>query len=320
LRKCETDLRGQPWRNLFSDGGDPKPQPMVRMLDKSDGANEPNPTARTRLSLRERPQVTLDVISTLVELEGKPAGYVHILRDATAEEQLVRSQDEFIMNAAHELRGPLASLRASIELLVEDHAVMPRQEMGVMLRTMQRAVVKFQGLVENILDIGNVQAGRFRVRPAPTPLDNVIADALSQVGPLLTGRAQRAQVRMECPPPCMVLADRPRVIQVLINLITNASKYGPEGEIIDLHVFPKDQFVIVEVNDRGPGIAPEEQANIFQRFYRGRQAEDEGIGIGLGLALAREIVTAHGGQIDVTSKVGEGTTFWFSLPRVDRGQ
>jgi two-component system sensor histidine kinase VicK len=116
----------------------------------------------------------------------------------------------------------------------------------------------------------------------------------------------------------MVSADRPRIVQVLINLITNASKYGPEGESIDLHAFPKDEFIIIEVTDRGPGIPPEEQAHLFQRFYRGRRAEEEGIGIGLGLALAREIVTAHGGQMDVQSKVGEGTTFWFSLPKAEQ--
>ena len=318
LQQTQADLQGRPWRSLFVDGNDNKVSSPIWVLGvSSDGGSDPNLTARARLALRDRPQVTLEVIATIVEQEGKPAGYVHILRDATADEQLVRSQDEFIMNAAHELRGPLASLRASIELLVEDYAVMPNMEMAVMLRTLQRSVVKFQGLVENIIDVGNIQAGRFRVRPLPTRLDHLIADALSQVGPLLTGRAQQAQVRLDCATPCMVMADRPRIVQVLINLVTNASKYGPEGERIDLHVFAKDAFTVVEVTDRGPGIAPEEQTHIFRRFYRGRRAEEEGIGIGLGLALAREIITAHGGQIDVSSQIGAGTTFWFSLPRVD---
>ena len=318
LGQRRSELEGQPWRRIFVNGKGAGSQPPFWGLGETEVAGEQNFALRGRFNSRVRPQKTIDVLSTQVEIEGTPAGYVHILRDASAQEELGRAQDEFIMNAAHELRGPLASLRASIELLVEDYAVMPKQEMAVMLRTLQRAIVKFQGLVENIVDIGNIQAGRFRVRPTPTRLDNLVADVMTQISPLLTGRAQRVQVRIECPVPCMVSADRPRIVQVLINLITNASKYGPEGESIDLHAFPKDEFIIIEVTDRGPGIPPEEQAHLFQRFYRGRRAEEEGIGIGLGLALAREIVTAHGGQMDVQSKVGEGTTFWFSLPKAEQ--
>ncbi len=318
LGQSEVDLRGKSFRSLFIDGHEAKSQAPVWVLGVTDGKSEPSLTARAHLSLRDRPQVTFEVISTVVELEGKAAGYVHILRDATSEEQLVRAQDEFIMNAAHELRGPLASLRASVELLVEDFVVMPQQEMAVMLKTLQRAIVKFQGLVENIIDIGNVQAGRFRIRPVPTSLETIISDALLQVGPLLTGRGQQARVILQNATASMVLADRSRIVQVLINLVTNASKYGPEGEFIDVSACTKDGFALVEVTDRGPGIAPEEQAHIFQRFYRGRRAEEEGLGIGLGLALAREIITAHGGQIDVNSKIGKGTTFWFTLPRVDQ--
>lgn len=272
--------------------------------------------ARGRFPLRAQPQVILDVISTQVEVEGKPAGYVHILQDASAQEQLVRAKDEFIVNVAHELRGPLASLRASIELLVEDHATMSMPDLGVMLRTMQRAVVKFQGLVENLVDMGNIQVGRFRVRAAPIRLSSLFEDALAQVNPLLQGRRQSAKINVDCGS-LLICADRQRIAQVLINLLSNASKYGPEGEPITLSVCSKDGFVIIEVTDRGPGIAPEEQARLFQRFYRGWRAEEEGIGIGLGLALAREIVQAHGGQMDVRSRVGQGTTFWFSLLKAD---
>jgi PAS domain S-box-containing protein len=317
LGQRQAELEGQPWGRVFVNGKETGSTVPSWGLEETQGAGEQNFALHGHLHLRARPQKTIDVLSTPVEAEGTPAGYVHILQDASAQEQLVRAQDEFIMNAAHELRGPLASLRASIELLVEDYAVMPKQELAVMLRTLQRAIVKFQGLVENIVDIGNIQAGRFRVRPKPTRLDHLVADVLTQINPLLIGRAQRVQLRLEGPAPCMVSADRPRIMQVLINLITNASKYGPEGQAIDLHAFPKDEFIIIEVTDCGPGIPPEEQANLFQRFYRGRRAEEEGIGIGLGLALAREIVTAHGGQMEVESKVGEGTTFWFSLPKAD---
>ncbi|MGE5141571.1 MAG: sensor histidine kinase, partial [Rudaea sp.] len=262
----------------------------------------------------------LDVISSQVLVDGQPAGYVHVLQDASRQEQLVQAKDEFIMNAAHELRSPLASLRASIEVLVEDYAVMEKQELAFMLRTIQRGVVRFQGLVENLVDVGNIQAGRFRVRPVVTRIDTLIENAVSQTLPLLQGRRQRAEVSVESDSPWLVLADRPRIVQVLINLISNASKYGPEGEPVCVSAFQQDDMLVVEVTDRGPGIPPEEQAQLFKRFYRGRRAEEEGIGIGLGLALAREIIEAHGGQMDVRSQVGSGTSFWFSLRLAEQPQ
>ncbi|MBI5303138.1 MAG: HAMP domain-containing protein [Chloroflexi bacterium] len=318
LQQSRASLIGQRWHHVFcADGQANGASATTWALGEVDMTNEHELVVRGRFPLCARPQLKLDVISTQVQLDGAAAGFVHILYDATTQEQLVRAKDEFIMNAAHEFRGPLASLRASIELLAEDYATMSKQDLGVMLRAMQRAVVKFQGLVENLIDVGNIQAGRFRVRTMPVRLSSLIEDALDQMTPLLQGRAQSAQVRLESLAGCIVLADRARITQVLINLLTNASKYGPEGEPITFTAENAESFVTLRVTDRGPGIQPEEQSRLFQRFYRGRRAEEEGIGIGLGLALAREIVQLHGGQIGVESRVGEGTTFWFSLPRVE---
>lgn len=318
LRQTQRDLAGKRWDEVFvlddKDGGGPS------LPWSPDGNGGNGLSIRERYKIPQRPEVVLEVISTGVELDGQPAGHVHILQDASAQDRLVRAQDEFIMNAAHELRGPLASLRASIELLVEDYAVMGKQDLGVMLRTMQRAVVKFQGLVENLVDIGSIQARRFRVRPLPVRLDGLIASAIEQVQPLLQARGQKTRVCPETGLGWQVLADRSRITQVLINLLTNASKYGPEDQSIDVSVLDRTPFVQIEVMDRGPGISAEEQATLFQRFYRGRRAEEEGIGIGLGLAMAREIIEAHGGQIGVRSQRGEGATFWFTLRRAGTGQ
>lgn len=316
-RKAES-LVCESWQGVFLTSGTDGDSPSGNWTlgEAEVGAGE-SLVVHGRFPLRARPQVTLDIVSSPVQLEGEPAGYVHVLSNATAQEQLVRAQDEFIMNAAHELRSPLASLRASVEVLVDDFASMNRQELGFMLKTMQRAILRFQNLVENLVDVGTIQARRFRVYPAPVPIDKLIEGALTQIEPLLQARSQYVSTELQCPAGTTVLADRPRIAQVLINLLSNASKYSPEGEPLSLEAYSKDGFIVVQVTDHGPGIPPEEQGRLFERFYRGRRAEEEGIGIGLGLALAREIVQAHGGQIDVRSQVGAGTTFWFSLPRAD---
>jgi signal transduction histidine kinase len=314
LEQDATRLIGQSLNQILANGKDGNSQSVAWSLD--DAIGDQGLVARGRFHLRTNLRAMLDVISTPVQMNGVPAGYVHVLRDAAAEEQMVRVKDEFMMNVAHELRGPLASLRASIELLVDDFAEMSRPDLGLMLRTMQRSVLKFQGLVENLVDVGTIQAGNFRVRPFPNRVEDLIEDALSQTQAMVQARQQTVETKFNCALPCLVSADRPRIMQVLINLITNASKYGPESEPILVSVSTQDRAAIIEVEDRGQGISPGEQENLFKRFYRGRRAEEEGIGIGLGLALAREIVTAHGGQIGVKSGLGKGTTFWFSLPLV----
>jgi len=112
----------------------------------------------------------------------------------------------------------------------------------------------------------------------------------------------------------MVLADEDRVVQVLVNLLTNASKYGPAGQTIQVSSRRLGDFVRVQVQDQGPGIAPEARSHLFERFYRAKRGRKEATGLGLGLALAKAIVEAHGGQIGVESEPGHGAIFWFTLP------
>ncbi len=272
-----------------------------------------NILVHARFPLLERPQTIVDVISTRVDVEGEQGGYVHLLQDVTPQEQVSLAKDEFILNVAHELRAPLSSLRTSIELLLEDYGTLSKRDLGLMLRNLQKASVKFQTLVENMIEIGSIKAGRFRVRPAPIPLDDIVHDAINQTAPLLQSRGQTLELKQQDASGLVVRADRRRVLQVIINLLSNASKYGPEDEPITLSTCRGGGFAFVGVTDCGPGIPADEQDNIFQRYYRSRQIESQANGMGLGLALSKEIVEAHGGSIRVTCAPGLGTTFWFSL-------
>jgi two-component system sensor histidine kinase VicK len=315
LKQSQASVAARPWHTLFSlSDKDEATMPPFWRSGEVGPDGEIGTMIRGHFPLRAQPQIVVDVLSTPVQMDGKTVGYVHSLKDATKIEEFDRVKDEFILNVAHELEGPLSSWRASLDLLVEDYASFNARDLGVMLRTLQRVAVKFQGLVERLIDMGKLQAGQFRVRPVSVALHRLVQDARSQIEPLIQTKGQQLELHLNCPTGCTVYADPTRTLQVIVNLLKNASKYGPEDQPILLSVYRQSGFVFFEVTDRGSGISAEEQGHLFQRFYRVKRAEEEGAGLGLGLALAKGIVEAQGGQIGVRSQVGEGATFWFSLP------
>lgn len=309
------DVIGREWREIFVESKRPgEGNGFFREGEKAASSSEAFGLGlQGRYSLRKDPRVILDVISNPLEVDGRAAGYVHVLEDASDQEQFARARDEFMMNAAHELRTPLSSMRTAIEILNEEQSTMSHQELNLMIRKLRRSVLRFEAFVENLIDIGNVMAGRFVVRPTACKLDDILEAALGQVTPLLEARGQFVKVECNSSQPYRVFADGARITQVMVNLLTNASKYGPENEPIVLWICDDERQVSVDVSDRGNGISPEEQSKLFQRFYRGRRGIIEGSGLGLGLALTKEIVEAHGGQIGIKSQPGAGTTFRFSL-------
>lgn len=310
------NLRGRDWSDVFVSSKRDERSGLFQAEARGESASDGFDSAlQGRFALKEDPSKLLNVLSKSFEVQGRATGYVHVLEDASELDQIARARDEFLMNAAHELRSPLVSLRTSVEVLNEDHPILNKQEMNFMLRTMRRSIFRFEAFVENLIDMGNILAGRFMVRPIPCVLDEPVDAARSQVEPLLEAKGQSLSVRSNCAAPCRVFADPPRITQVMVNLLTNASKYGPENEAIVLWICDSGRFVTLDVTDRGKGIPPEEQAKIFERFYRGKRGAIEGTGLGLGLAITKEIIEAHGGQIGIKSQVGEGTTFWFSLPK-----
>lgn len=318
LRRGGEDVIGQPWHSFFAIGDNHnEPVPFWHPKANLNDANN-EIVVRGRFPLRAQPEVVLDITSTQVDVANMPEGYVHVLRDVSEVEHLTRAQDQFLLNVAHELQGPLASWRASLELLVEDYPNLSSRDLGVMLKSMERSAIKFEGLIEVLIDIGKLEAGRFKIRPTPTHINKLVQDGLATIGALLATKGQVLKLQLDSPPTCMVLADRPRIIQVVINLVKNASKYSPEDQPIEVSVYRQAGYAFVEVVDHGNGISPEDQEHLFQRFFRGKRTEDEGGGIGIGLALCKGIIDAHRGQIGVRSRLGEGTTVWFSLPELDQ--
>ena len=259
---------------------------------------------------REDRMGVLEIVSTALGDRGT----LHTVRDVTAQAELLRLKEDFLLQVAHELRTPIAALSATLDLLAEDALSMPRDALGSMVATLRRSALRLEHLVENLLDAGSIEAGTFQVRAVPTSVRHSLQEALVFVQPLLDSKHQTIGSDLH-EDSDRVLADPRRTAQVLANLIGNASKYAPEASPIHVSSTTREGYVRVTVRDEGPGIPADEQSRLFQRFFRSREVRDQAGGLGLGLTICRAIIHAQGGEITVDSAPGHGTSVHFTLPK-----
>ena len=228
-------------------------------------------------------------------------------------------KDEYLFSVAHEVRTPLASLVASVEILSTDYAKMPAEELAATIQRVERSAVRLHTLVENVLDAGSIRAGRFTIHPGPIHLADAVDGAYATVLPLLEEKNQRVDVVVPAGLPA-VHADERRILQVFANLLSNASKYGPEHDVIRIEARAQRDQVVVRVTDHGPGIPLPEQGELFERYFRSSNSARTSPGTGLGLAITKAIVEAHGGGVGLQSEPDRGTTVWFTLPVAARAE
>ncbi|MEW5930896.1 MAG: ATP-binding protein, partial [Gemmatimonadota bacterium] len=237
---------------------------------------------------------------------------VRLFREA---ETSARLRDEVLAVVSHDLRNPLAVVSFAAEALLRawsgetERTAERRQLEGIAL-----SAGRMRRLINDLLDVARVEAGRLAVAPVPVPVGRLLLDALEQHAPLAEEKAILTRVRIpaEAPP---VLADPDRVLQVLSNLLGNAIRFTPRGGGITLAAEVDEREVRFSVADTGAGIEPEHLPHVFDRFWRAQRARRGGAG--LGLAIARGLVEAHEGRIWAESVPGEGSTFTFTLPRAD---
>ncbi|MEW6231343.1 MAG: HAMP domain-containing sensor histidine kinase [Chloroflexota bacterium] len=229
--------------------------------------------------------------------------------------ELEQMKTDFLSTVSHELKTPLTTIKASAELLLAGGPgpLNPTQER--LTRNMARNIERLSALVGDLLDMARLDEGKLSLSLQRVDLNEVIKDAAAAVAPLAESRGQRMQVNYY-PDPAPVVADRRRVEQVLINLLSNAHKFTPPGGHFALEVQEAGPNWLVSVSDNGLGIPRDELEHIFDRFYRG--TEHKG-GTGLGLSIAKSLIELHGGKIWVESKVGKGSTFSVSLPKESPG-
>jgi two-component system sensor histidine kinase BaeS len=234
-------------------------------------------------------------------------------QEESRREQLDRLKDEFVLTASHELRSPLTSVQGFAELLMlERDSLTPRQAETVeIILDNCRHLVR---LLNDLLDLARSDAGRLSIRPEPTEVTPLIDDVVR------TMRAQTEagnQSLTEHVPPGLPLIDvePDRIRQILVNLLTNAHEYSPEGASIRVAARAVGAEVEISVSDDGPGIPAEQLERIFDRFTRGDAGLTQRVGgTGLGLAISKSLVELHGGSIAAESTVGQGSTFHVRLP------
>src|SRR5450432_2598132 len=216
-------------------------------------------------------------------------------------------RSSLLSSVSHDLRTPLAVVTGAASTLLED--TVSRATRRELTETILQEAQRLNRLVRNLLDMTRLEAGALRVNKEWQPLEEVVGSALNRMEEALSGRRVATELGRDLP---LVPLDAVLIEQVLVNLLENAIKYTPAGSPIEIRARIRPGSVEVVVADRGPGIPPGEEQRIFEKFYRAPGAQ--GGGVGLGLAICRGIVMAHGGQLFVRNREGEGAEFRFQLP------
>lgn len=266
----------------------------------------------------EQGELQSDQGESVLAINGSPlgtpeGGSVLSIRDISERARLERMKDEFVLTASHELRSPLTSVQGFAELLMlEKDRLAPKQAETVeIILDNSRHLVR---LLNDLLDLARSDAGRLSINPVRCEVAPIVEDTARLMRALTDGNGQKLELAIDPDLP-QISAEPDRIQQALVNLLTNAHEYCPEGATITVSAARVGSEVELAVSDDGPGIPEEQLEHIFDRFTRGDAGLTQRVGgTGLGLAIAKSLVVLHGGAIGVSSEVGQGSTFRIVLP------
>jgi signal transduction histidine kinase len=226
-------------------------------------------------------------------------------------EQANTLKTEFLSNMSHELRSPLHTVLGFAELLAEEtHGPLGDKQKRFLMH-IQNDARHLLDIINDLLDLSKIEAGRLELRQEAFDIVPVLEDALSSVRPRAT--AKSVEIRADISASLAVVADRLRFKQILHNLLSNAVKFTPDGGKVRVEAAPRDRFAEISVADTGIGILEDEHQAVFDKFYQVRSATKGG-GTGLGLAITKRLVEQHGGRIWLKSEPNKGSCFTFTIP------
>jgi len=259
----------------------------------------------------------IELLRQIISEVGSPLVYIRIReREAERHDQLQKEQRErllLINTLAHELKTPLTAIVASGGLLVEELQGEANEERKRLAENIVRAASKLEARLVELVEMAKSEKTGFSLKMQLLDIRPLLENTAAVFRPVATSKRQTLSVELAEDVP-MVTGDRQRLEQVVMNLLSNASKFTPAGGKIWLTLINERKRLVVKVRDNGPGIDAAEQERLFRPYYRIEADRQRFEGLGLGLALCKRIITAHGGRIWVESRRGEGSTFSFYLP------
>jgi signal transduction histidine kinase len=279
-------------------------------------AGSPAPTGSVEFEVKNKQDKILKVTSSIVEADG--ASYKIItITDNTLKQQYDEGMTEFIASISHELRTPLTTIQNSVSNILAGVTGKVTPKTTQYLENMLKECSRLAGLVNDLLDMAKIESGKISINRQPVDVAAVLLRVVDACRPLAMEKNLELHFSvLENVSP--VYIDSQRIHQVFINLLKNAMKYTDSGGKVIVHLYEKEDNVVVVVEDTGIGIPSELTSHIFNKFYHVARKTGSGYqGVGLGLAICKGIMAAHNGKIWVESVVGKGSKFYVALPRTD---
>ncbi|BEV02864.1 ATP-binding protein [Chryseobacterium gambrini] len=251
---------------------------------------------------------------TPVYEENAIKNWVGTFTDIDDQKKVEKEKDEFLSIASHELKTPLTSIKAYVQLLERKLKLDKESAEAGFLTKVQDQIEKLNTLITDLLDVSKIENGKLKITKKPVNLESVISNAIDTI---VQTHESRVKIKRDgTKPDILIPLDAIRIEQVLINFLTNAIKYSPQNNqvIVTTFVDEEEQEVRVSVTDFGIGIPDFKQEAVFNKFYRVEESSLQFQGMGIGLFICSEIIKQHHGNIGVSSKIDEGSTFYFTLP------
>lgn len=253
-------------------------------------------------------------VAAEIDGDGRIVGYVGTVTDITERYELDRMKSEFASTVSHELRTPLTAIKGSLGLVVSGTLGELPEKAKDMVNVGRRNTDRLINLVNDILDIEKLESGGMEFEIQSLDLHGLVKETIVTNKEFAKEHGVKF-VLADVASKVMVQGDSSRLVQVIVNLLSNAAKFSPDDSEVAVSVTRHDGVARVSISDYGPGISEEFHEHIFERFYQVDAADDrQKGGTGLGLSISKSIVEKHGGTIDFESKPGEGSTFFFMLP------
>ncbi|MEJ6980606.1 PAS domain-containing sensor histidine kinase [Pedobacter sp. P351] len=272
----------------------------------------PSFTLETCLQRKDGSIIYCQVTSILFQDKGETLGYT-IIEDTTEQQILRKQKEDFISVASHELKTPVASLRASIQLLkrILENGNKVTDKVLELSKKAEISSVKLGNLVINLLDATKIEQGQLSLNKTPFKISGLIDQCCNHIR-----LDNKYHISLTGDLSIEVYADEEKIEQVIINLVNNAVKYAPASIDILIHIERLKEHIKISVSDKGPGISAQILSKLFDRYFRVNEngGHSSGLGLGLGLYISSEIVRRHKGEIGVESEPGQGSTFWFTIP------